>query len=110
MTRPKAMGIGAMLVLLVVAVVILPIIVRYIGRMEPHFVVSGFQDLAAAAAAKNQGDSIRVPEAASNSGFSSETSNGSGHSCPEGSFYDKSANSCVIIYPGGEVPETGYFS
>jgi hypothetical protein len=111
MSRPKAMGIGAMLVLLIVAVVILPIIVRYVNRMEPHFVVSGFQDLAAAASAQNQGDSIRVPEpVASHSNFVSETPNGSGHSCPEGSFYDKSSNSCVIIYPGGDVPETGYFS
>ena len=110
MSRPKAMGIGAMLVLLVAAVIILPMIVRYINRMEPHFVISGFQDLAAAEAV-SQGDSVRVPaHVTSNNSFVSDTPNNSGQSCPEGTFYDKSSNSCVSIYAGGAVPEVGYFS
>ena len=45
MTRSKSMGIGSMFVLLVVAVVLLPMLVRYIDRNEPHFSISGFQDM-----------------------------------------------------------------
>ena len=45
MARSKSMGIGAMFVLLVVAVIILPMIVNYVRKMEPHFAVSGFQDM-----------------------------------------------------------------
>jgi hypothetical protein len=100
MSRPKAMGIGAMLVLLVIAVVVLPMIVRYVNRMEPHFVISGFQDLAAA----QPNGPVRVPAEASSGGFVSETPNGSGQPCPEGAFYDKTSNSCIGNYPGGAVP------
>ena len=45
MTRSKSMGIGSMFVLLVVAVVLLPMLVRYIDRNEPHFSISGLQDM-----------------------------------------------------------------
>ena len=108
------MGIGAMLVLLVVAVVVLPMIVRYIDRMEPHYVISGFQDLAQA-----HNDSIRVPPQASQSMVNSSHSNpanmcgspnGNGQSCPEGTFCDGASQSCVPIFVGGAVPDIGYYS
>jgi len=117
MAYSKGMGIGAMLVLLVAAVVVLPMIVRYINRMEPHFVISGFQDLAAAG-----NGPVRVPaQAASNSmggsyhpdqntNYLCGSPNGSGQSCPEGTFCDGLTQSCVKIYPGGDVPDTGYYS
>ena len=47
--RSKAMGIGAMFVFLVLAVILLPIVIRYLTAVEPHYVISGFQDLKAAA-------------------------------------------------------------
>ena len=122
MAHPKAMGIGAMLVLLVAAVVVLPMIVRYIDRMEPHFVISGFQDLAQAQA---QGDSsngpVRVPAQPSNSmasmyhpdpntNYMCGSPNGNGQSCPEGTFCDGSSQSCISTSIGGAVPDIGYFS
>lgn len=122
MAHPKAMGIGAMLVLLVVAVVVLPMIVRYIDRMEPHFVISGFQDLAQAQV-NNQVSSgpVRVPAEASNSmanmyhpdpntNYMCGSPNGNGQSCPEGTFCDGLSQSCVPISVGGAVPDIGYFS
>ena len=120
MAHPKAMGIGAMLVLLVVAVVVLPMIVRYIDRMEPHFVISGFQDLAQAQGESYTGP-VRVPAQASNSmasmyhpdpntNYMCGSPNGSGQSCPEGTFCDGLTQSCVPTFVGGDVPDTGYFS
>jgi len=118
MAHPKAMGIGAMLVLLVLAVVVLPMIVRYINRMEPHFVISGFQDLAQANA---PGSSIQVPAQASqsmasmyhpdpNTNYMCGSPNGNGQSCPEGTFCDGTTQSCVPTFVGGAVPDTGYYS
>lgn len=46
MARSKSMGLGSMFVLLVVVVVLLPMLVRYIDRNEPHFSISGFKDIA----------------------------------------------------------------
>jgi hypothetical protein len=109
MARTKAMGIGAMFLLLVAAVVILPIIVRFVTRMEPHFVVSGFKDLADAKEVSS--NPVRVPaNVSSNSKHVSETMNGSGQPCPEGSFFDKSSNSCMPLYPASATPDVGYYS
>jgi len=117
MAHPKAMGIGAMLVLLVLAVVVLPMIVRYIDRMEPHFVISGFQDLAQhsngpvhvpAQAASSSMSAMYVPDA--NTSYLCGSPNGNGQSCPEGTFCDGVTQSCVKTYVGGAVPDTGYFS
>jgi len=44
MASPKAMGLGAMLIFLVLAVSVLPFIVRYINRLETDYIVSGFED------------------------------------------------------------------
>ena len=98
MAQSKAMGLGAMLVFLVVAVAVLPMVVRYIDRMEPHYVVSAFEDM--------QVPSIPTGESMHNSPFMPATQGGD--QCPEGSFYD--GNQCVKTYVGGPVPDTGYFA
>jgi len=99
MAHSKAMGLGAMLVFLVVAVAVLPMVVRYIDRMEPHYVVSAFEDMVQPVAVP-KGESMR------NSPFMPATQGGD--QCPEGSFYDGAQ--CVKTYVGGPVPDTGYFA
>ena len=127
MAHTKAMGIGAMLVLLVAAVVILPMIVRYLTRLEPHFVVSGFKDVAASEGKNEQhserADSAQVSSAPhvppmgqtsyhpdQNTNFLCGSPNGSGQSCPEGTFCDGMTQACVPNFVGGDAPEIGYFS
>jgi hypothetical protein len=108
----KAMSLGAMFLLLVIAVVILPIIVRYIDRMEPQYIISGFQDVAAPAVAK---DAVKAPQTETfrmteNGRYLCNSPNGSGQSCPEGTFCDAATQSCIANYMGGPVPDTGYFA
>jgi len=107
MVHPKAMGIGAMLVLLVAAVVLLPMLVRYIDKMEPHYVISGFQDM----------QIQNVPAVAAQSDYAPDKNtsylcnvDASGKSCPEGTFCDGLTKSCISNYVGGPVPNTGYYS
>ena len=120
MAHPKAMGIGAMLVLLIVAVVVLPMIVRYIDRMEPHFVISGFQDLAQSQNELSSGP-VRVPVQPSNpmasvaypdpnTNYRCGSPNDNGQSCPEGTFCDGPSKSCVSLTVGGDVPDVGFFA
>ena len=116
MAHTKAMGIGAMFVLLVVAVILLPIIVSYVDRMDVHYSISAFQDLAAAHAE----GVTSVPSAAgsmsqhyvkdSNTDYMCRSPNDGGQPCPEGTFCDGSTQSCVNTYVGGPVPDTGYFA
>lgn len=107
MVYPKAMGLGAMLVLLVAAVVLLPMVVRYIDKMEPHFIISGFEDM--------QVENVPVVNAQESYNRDKNTTylcnvDASGKSCPEGTFCDGSTQSCVSNYIGGPVPATGYYS
>lgn len=124
MANPKAMGIVAMLVLLVVVVAFLPALIRYIGQVEVHYIVSGFEDMVeeqkmqAHAQAQEQAPEmshdqafIDVPAAARNSSLAT------GHAdpfcrkvCPEGSFCDGHSDSCVPNYVGGNVPSDGYYA
>jgi hypothetical protein len=109
----KAMGLGAMFLLLVIAVVVLPIIVRYIDHMEPQYIISGFQDVAAPADTK---DAVATPSASQtyrmteNGRYMCNSPNGNGQSCPEGTFCDAATQSCIATYMGGPVPDTGYFA
>jgi len=114
MAHHKGMGLGAMFLLLVVAVAILPMIVRYIDRMEPHYLVSGFQNPQSASS-----ESVHVPAGASssmqsmyrpdpNTDYICRSANG--QPCPEGTRCDGLTQTCVPVYMGGAVPETGYFS
>ena len=109
MVHPKAMGIGAMLVLLVAAVVLLPMLVKYIDRMEPHYVISGFQDMQVENVPSVDGmsQSDYVPD--KNTNYLCKV-DASGKSCPEGTFCDGSTQSCISNYVGGPVPDSGYFS
>ena len=121
MARSKSMGIGAMFVLLVVSVVLLPIIVRYIEGIEvTHFATQGFQDIAAADGLAEGGVS-GVPAIGSasqlpkwrpdpNTNYLCRSPNEDGQPCPEGQFCDGTSQSCIPNYVGGEVPSIGYFS
>ena len=119
--RSKAMGLGAMFVLLVVAVILLPIVIRYISAVEPHYVISGFQDLKAAAqveetrnqvvADKGMGRTAQLPvwRPDPNTDYLCRSPNGGDQPCPEGTFCDGASQSCVALYSGG-VPEEGYYA
>jgi len=108
MNHSKAMGLGAMLLLLVLAVVILPMIVRFIDKMEPHY-VSGFENMA---------DGVQhVPSVPAPNKYRPDANtdylcsvDSNGQSCPEGTFCDGPSQSCINNYVGGAVPDVGYFS
>jgi hypothetical protein len=126
MTRTKPMGLGAMFALLVVSIVLLPMIVKYIGRMEPHFAVSGFQNM------DNSGENVGHPSSVNgdvtgvpaigsasrlptwrpdpNTDYLCRSPNEGGQPCPEGYFCDGTTQGCIPNYVGGPVPSTGYYS
>ena len=108
MNHSKAMGLGAMLLLLVGAVVLLPIIVRFIDKMEPQY-VSGFEDFAVPSIAQNSPSTTSFATPDPNTNFLCSV-DGSGNTCPEGTFCNGCTKSCVKTYRGGPVPDTGYFS
>ena len=107
MNNSKAMGLGAMLLFLVLAVVLLPIVVRFIDTMEPHY-VSGFENMV-----KNvnipQGEMQDSYRPNANTDYVCRSPNG-GEPCPEGSFCDGASQSCVKSYVGGNVPDVGYYA
>lgn len=121
MVRSKSMGIGAMFVLLFIAVAVLPMIIRYIGKVEAHYVISGFQDLADAGIMNADGGVGGVPAIGSasklpswrpdaNTNYLCRSPNEDGNPCPEGHFCDGTTQSCIPNYVGGAVPSTGYYS
>ena len=122
MVRSKSMGIGAMFVLLVVAVVLLPMVVRYIGRMETHFMISGFQDMAVSSGPSSaDGGVAGIPAIGSasklptwrpdpNTDYLCRSPNEDGNPCPEGFFCDGTTQACIPTFVGGPVPSTGYYS
>lgn len=121
MPQSKAMGIGAMLVLLLLSVALLPLIVRFVSALEPHYVISGFQDLNAAANVEETHDQVLSAPAMGrtadlpvwrpdpNTDYVCR-SPGGGSPCPEGTFCDGATQSCVANYVGGEVPVEGYYA
>jgi hypothetical protein len=117
MPRVKSMGIGAMFVLLVIAVFLLPIVIRYIGNVESHFAISGFQNMGEVVTDGVAG----IPAIASasklptwrpdpNTDYLCRSPNEDGTPCPEGYFCDGTTQSCIPTYVGGAVPSTGYYS
>lgn len=124
MARSKSMGIGAMFVLLVVAVILLPMIVRYVSKVETHFMISGFQDMQVASNLNGpsaDGSVAGIPAIGSasqlpswrpdaNTNYLCRSPNESGQPCPEGYFCDGTTQACIPTYVGGEVPSTGYYS
>jgi hypothetical protein len=120
MARTKAMGLGAMFVLLVVVIIVLPMVMSYIGKIEPHFAISGFQDMTTGPSTVN-GEVAGVPAIGSasqlpswrpdaNTNYLCRSPNESGQPCPEGQFCDGTTQSCIPNYVGGPVPITGYYS
>ena len=134
MTRSKSMGIGSMFVLLVVAVVLLPMLVRYIDRTEPHFSISGFQDMVEKYTEEPKegyeeegyeeegfrGD-VSVPTIGSSSKLSTwnpdsntnylcRSPNENGEPCEEGQFCDGATQRCIPISVKGTNEPVGYYS
>lgn len=122
MVRSKTMGLGAMLLVLVIAVVVLPMIVRYVDRMEPHF-VAGFEDMARPpTVAEQMNEAVSaVPSAAQsstlpawrpdpNTDYLCRSPNNGDQPCPEGTFCDGASQRCIPNYVGGPVPDTGYYA
>ena len=129
MTRSKTIGIGLMLVFLVIAVTLLPMIVRYVDRMEPHF-VAGFQNMNEEEKQQSHQQMVTeqmenavsaVPSTASgaqlpswrpdpNTDYMCRSPNNGGQPCPEGTFCDGSSQTCVPVYVGGPVPDHGYYA
>lgn len=121
MARSRAMGIGAMFVLLVVVIAVLPLVTRFLGRMETHFVVSGFQDLQASGPSSADGGVADIPAIGSasklptwrpdaNTDYLCRSPNEDGNPCPEGYFCDGTTQACIPTFVGGPVPSTGYYS
>ena len=109
MHKSKAMGLGAMMLFLVVAVVILPIVVRFIDKMEPHY-VAGFQNMMDGVQNVPSMPAEKTYHPDANMDFLCRSPNGSGEPCEEGTFCDGPTQSCVKKYVGGEVPEVGYYA
>ena len=115
MVHAKAMGIGAMFVLLILAVVLLPMIVRYISKIEPYFSISGFTNPASTVM-------YRVPAAAAsaelpswvpdkNTNYLCRSPNESGTPCEEGWFCDGTTQRCVKQFPDSDIDiNNGYYS
>ena len=125
MVHPRAMGIGAMFILLVIAIVILPILVRYLTRMETHYSISGFQNAQAQQAQQAQQSqqaqhTQQVPTISSamsqtyvpdaNTDYMCRAPHGGSEPCPEGTFCDGLTQACIPNYIGGSVPDTGYYA
>jgi len=120
MVRSKSMGIGAMFVLLVVSVILLPMVVRYIGRIETHFAISGFQNMTTGPSSPD-GGVAGIPAIGStsklptyrpdpNTNYLCRSPNEDGIPCPEGHFCDGTTQSCIPTFVGGPVPSIGYYS
>ena len=125
MSRTKSMGIGAMFVLLVVVVILLPMVVRYIARLETHFAISGFQDITDSqmltGPSSADGGVAGIPAIGStsklptwrpdpNTDYLCRSPNEDGTPCAEGYFCDGTTQSCIPTFVGGPVPSTGYYS
>ena len=123
MVHSKSMGIGAMFVLLVVAVVLLPMVVRYISKVETHFMISGFQNMGGMTTGPSSADGgvAGIPAIGSasklpswrpdpNTDYLCRSPNEDGNPCPEGYFCDGTTQACIPIFVGGPVPTTGYYS
>jgi uncharacterized iron-regulated membrane protein len=127
MANTKPMGIIAMLVLLALIVAFLPALIRYIGQVEVHYIVSGFEDMVEEQKAQDQQMQAQEHQESAfvdhDQAFIDVPAAARGHSlatgradpfcrkvCPEGSFCDGHSQSCVPNYVGGNVPSDGYFA
>jgi hypothetical protein len=136
MAHSKSLGIGAMVVLLIIAVSLLPMIVRYVNRMEPHF-VDGFSAVPEAYSEEYNAEEFRnymtpmdlVEDSADqgvtdvpaigrtsqlpswrpdlNTNYLCRSPNESGVPCPEGQFCDGTTQGCVPVAMFGD-PNKNY--
>lgn len=117
MVNPKAMGIGSMFIFLILAVVLLPMIVRYIGMNEqPFYSISGFTGGGA------NPQLYKVPEIAAsaqlpswrpdaNTNYLCRSPNESGTPCEEGHFCDGTTQRCVKQFPDSNIDlADGFYS
>ena len=140
MAHSKSLGIGAMVVLLIIAVSLLPMIVRYVNRMEPHF-VDGFAAVPAAFEDYNSeefrnymtpmdlvedstdqgvtdvpaiGRTSQLPSWRPdlNTNYLCRSPNESGVPCPEGQFCEGTTPGCVPVAMFGDPNKNwvGYFA
>lgn len=122
MVQAKSMGLGAMFVFLVVAVIILPMIVRYVSRVE-----SGFTDLqvgsypsgpssadGGVAGIPAIGNASKLPtwRPDPNTDYLCRSPNEDGNPCPEGYFCDGTTQSCIPTFVGNPnmMGVVGYYS
>jgi hypothetical protein len=110
MEEAKQIFIITTLVGLIVVAVILPKFIAYINRMEPHFAISGFQDMHPASVE----ESTRVPQIPSEdkkepSSLVRKALCGD-EPCPEGTFCDDLTQTCVSLYPSSSTPDEGYYA
>ena len=125
MAHSKSLGIGAMVILLLIAVTLLPMIVRYVNRMEPHF-VAGFRNYMTPMDLVDDSDDQGVTDVPAigrtsqlpswrpdlNTNYLCRSPNESGVPCPEGQFCDGTTQGCVSLYAGGDPNKNwvGYFA
>lgn len=120
MVHAKSMGLGAMFVFLVVAVIVLPMIVRYVSRVE-----SGFTDLqvgsypsgpssadGGVAGIPAIGNASKLPTSRPdpNTDYLCRAPNEDGNPCPEGYFCDGTTQACIPTFVGNQGPWAGYYS
>jgi hypothetical protein len=132
MRHSKGMGLGAMFVLLVIVIVLLPMFVRFVERMTaPHFAIQGFQGgpntspsgptTYSGGPSTEDGGVAGIPAIGStsklptwrpdpNTDYLCRSPNEDGLPCPEGMFCDGSDQRCKPTYVGGPVPSTGYYA
>jgi hypothetical protein len=133
MRHSKGMGLGAMFVLLVIVIALLPMVVRFIERMTlPHFAIQGFQGgpnaspsgpnpMYSSGPSSADGGVAGIPAIGAtsklptwrpdpNTDYLCRSPNEDGQPCPEGTFCDGLDQTCKPVYVGGPVPGVGYFS
>lgn len=95
---------------LILAAAILPRIVEFVNQQEPHFVISGFQDMQRAEAA-DAAPAIPTlqPMDREPSPLSRKAMCGN-QVCPEGSFCDDLTQTCTSVYPSSSTPDEGYYA
>lgn len=118
MARTKSMGLGAMFVLLVLAVIVLPVIVKFVSSISaPHYAISGFSDGPtttdeSVSSIPTIGSMAKLPtwRPDRNTDYLCRSPNENGIPCPTGQFCDGYDQTCKDIYIGGTTPSTGYYA
>jgi hypothetical protein len=116
MPRSKEMGLGAMFVLLVVVIILLPAVMNLLRRFTGvHFEMDGFQDVMKSSeevSVPSIGASAALPSWVPdpNTNYLCRAPHGGATPCPEGTFCDGTTQMCIPTYVGNSVPDVGYFS